>query len=84
MRIWAKNMTDNKIVSDYVYDVDGDFDIHDFPEYISQICEKLDIPTPIILIKHIKNFLIFNSTFFTPDEFVESYFYEKFEIQLIN
>ncbi len=84
MRIWAKNVTDNKIVNDYILQIKGTFDIHEFPTYITTMCDKLDIPTPIILVKHIKNFLLFNSTFFAPDEFVESYPYDKFEIQLIH
>lgn len=83
MRIWAKNIKENKLISDYILQIDT-FDIHEFPDYITNMCEKLDIPTPIILVKHIKNFLLFNSTFFSPDEFVESYPYDKFEIQLIN
>ena len=84
MRIWAKNMVDNKIINDYIYTSSGDFDIHSFPEYITKKRKKLDIPTPIILVKHIKNFILFNSTYFSGDEFVESYPYDKFEISLIN
>ena len=83
MRIWAKNMVDGKVINDYIYNIPGNFDIHEFPNYITSICEKLDNPTPIILVKHIKNFILFNSTFFSPDEFVESYHYDKFEISLI-
>lgn len=83
MRIWGKNLSNNKIVTEYVYKIEGDFDVHKFNDYISFICDKLDIASPVILIKHIKNFLLFNSITFYPDDFIESYKYEKFVIELL-
>ncbi|MBR4745686.1 MAG: hypothetical protein IK070_03170 [Clostridia bacterium] len=82
MRIWAKNLVDGKIVKDFIFEIDS-FDVHKFESYVSYACEKLDNPTPIVLVKHIKNFILFNSAVFSPDEFVESYHYDKFEVALI-
>ena len=36
-------------------------------EYLQEICGHFDIPTPILLTKHIKNFLIFDNTIFTEE-----------------
>ena len=73
MRIWAKNLVDGKIVNDFIFEIDS-FDVHQFESYVSYACEKLDNPTPIVLV---------NSAMFSPDEFVESYHYDKFEVALI-
>ena len=81
-RIYAKLVKNNKVVSDYVYSLTSDFTIHDFFEYLQEICANLDIPTPIILTKHVKNFLLFDNTIFTQDDFVESFPYDKLVIEI--
>lgn len=81
-KIYAKLITDNKVNLDYVYELKNEFAIHDFFEYIQEICAQLDVPTPIILTKHIKNFLIFDSTTFLPEDFVESFPYDKLLVEI--
>lgn len=83
MRILGKVIKKNRIVRDYIYEIDGDFVIHDFYGYVEEICHNLDLPVPIILTTHIKNFLLFNSTFFTQEDFVEKFFEDKFVIEII-
>ena len=83
MKIWGKIIDDNKVVKDTVYTIDGDFSIHSFYDYISDICASLDIPVPVILTKHIKNFILFNHTHFTKDDFVEKFYNEKLAIEII-
>ena len=81
-RIYSKLVINNKVVADYVYSLKNEFAIRDFFEYLQEICSKLDIPTPIILTKHIKNFLLFDNTIFTQDDFVESFPYDKLVIEI--
>ena len=81
-KIYAKLIKNNKVVSDYVYELQNDFAIHDFFEYLQEICASLDLPTPILLTKHIKNFLIFDSTTFLPEDFVESFPYDKLLLEI--
>lgn len=83
VRILGKVIHKNRIVRDYIYEVDGDFVIHDFYNYIEEICHNLDLPVPIVLTTHIKNFLLFNSTFFTQEDFVEKFFEDKFVVEII-
>ena len=54
---------------------------HAFQEYIKEICYMLDIPNPVVLTKHIKNFILFNSTYFTEEDFVESINFERLVIE---
>ena len=83
MKILGKILKNNKVVKDYVYEINGDFVIHEFYDYINEICSHLDLPVPIILTTHIKNFLLFNSTFFTQNDFVEKFYEDKFVIEII-
>lgn len=83
-RIYAKIVKDNKMMGDYIYELQSDFVIHDFFDYMTEICAKLDIPVPMILVKHIKNFLLYNSTTFIPEDFVESFPYDKLIVEIYN
>ena len=82
-RIWAKLLIDNKIVKDMIYTVEGEFLVQRFYDYVEDMCHELDIPIPIVLTKHIKNFLLFNSTFFTQEDFVETFYEDKFVIEIV-
>lgn len=81
-KIYAKLVTDNKVKADYVYELKSEFAIRDFFEYLQEICSNLDIPTPILLTKHIKNFIVFDNTIFTEQDFVESFPYDKLVIEI--
>ena len=61
--------------------MENDFTIGEFEEYIKEICYMLDIPNPVVLTKHIKNFILFNSTYFTEEDFVESINFERLVIE---
>ena len=81
-KIYAKLIKNSKVTADYVYDINGEFIIHNFFDYLQEICMTLDVPTPIILTKHIKNFLLFDSTTFLPEDFVESFPFDKLVLEI--
>ena len=83
MRILAKVIKNNKIKKDYIYQLENDFTIHDFFEYMSDICSELDLPVPIVMTKHIKNFILFDSTTFTQEDFVETLGYDKLVLEIV-
>lgn len=55
-----------------IYHYDGKFDAAQFDEYVRFACHDMDIPTPIIMDCHIKNFVQFNICRFDETDFVES------------
>ena len=81
MIIFAKTTIDNKMISHCKYELKDDFKISEFEEYIKDICYTLDIPNPVVLTKHIKNFILFNSTYFTVEDFIESIHFERLTIE---
>ena len=83
IKIWAKLMTDHKIIKQYTYPLSSKIVYSRFFEYTSQICGELDVPTPVILKTHIFNFAKFNFVRFTKDDFVESFDYDNLVLEYI-
>lgn len=70
-RIWAKVLKDGKIIKQLTYERDDKFVYSQFFGYLADICEGLDIPTPILLKTHIFNYAKFNTVRFLPRDFAE-------------
>jgi hypothetical protein len=83
IKIWAKLMTDNKMVKQYVYEREGKFAYSEFLTYLIDICYELDIPTPILLKSHIINYGKFNFTRFLKRDFVELFEYDHLVLENI-
>ena len=81
MRIWAKLVTENKTLK--ATEITVDYDYHIFEEYVREIAYKLDIPTPVVLDKHIIDFTVYKSTRFFVEDFVESVNFEKLVLENI-
>ena len=81
IRIWAKVMKKEKIISQTIFEEVGEFDIEKFYDYVSQICQSLDIATPIILSKHLFHYVQFNNTTFIPNDFPEVVNFDKFILE---
>ena len=76
MRIWAKLMTDGKIQKQFVYEKDEQLVYSHFLDYVIDICQALDIPTPVLMKTHVFNFAKFNHVKFLARDFVESLGYD--------
>ena len=76
-RIWAKVIKDGKIVNQLTYERADKFVYSQFFSYLSDICEGLDIATPILLKSHIFNYAKFNTVRFLPRDFAETPDFDK-------
>ena len=81
VRIWAKLVKNNKIIRQTVYENPTPVDYSEFFNYVREICEKLDIPTPVIIKTHIFNYAKYNFLKFTPCDFVESFPFDKLVLE---
>ena len=77
VRIWAKLMLNGKIVRQCVYEHAGVTDYSIFYEYVRDICEKLDLPTPVLIKTHLFNYAKYNTVKFTKSDFVEDFPFDK-------
>ncbi len=81
VRIWAKIVTDNKLQRDLIYEAIGNFDPNELYLHVREICHKLDIPSPVVLKTHAKNYTEFNTCSFLTRDFVEYVDFEKLVLE---
>lgn len=84
MRLWGKVMIADKIVKQFVLEKEERLVFSSFFDYLSEICEKLDIPTPVLLKSHIMQFAKFRHVKFIPRDFVDSVSFDKLWIENIS
>jgi len=77
VKIFAKTIINNRVKKTFKYINDEDFEIDHFYDYVREICEHFDSPTPIVMAKHIKDYILFNNTQFIKEDFVEKVFFDK-------
>lgn len=81
VRLFAKTMSDSRIKKSYKCAFNEDFDINHFEFYIKCICEHFDSPSPIILAKHVRDYIMFGTVTFRQDDFVETVHFDKLIIE---
>lgn len=82
VKIWGKVIKNERILKNYVLEVDEANT--SFFDMLKNMCEKLNIPTPVLLDKHVYDFNVFNMSTFKPDDFIESVKFNRFTLQLVN
>lgn len=76
-KIWAKILKDGKIERQLTYSREDKFAYGEFFSYLADICEGLDIATPVLLKTHIFNYAKFNTVRFLPRDFAEPVDFDK-------
>ena len=81
IRIWAKVMKKDKIIKQCVFEKEGITDYSLFFDYLRDICEKLDIATPVLIKTHLFNYAKYNVVRFKQDDFVEPIDFDKLVLE---
>ena len=82
-RIWAKVYREDHIVKQFTLEGEKQFSYADFFTYLTEICEKLDIPTPLLLKTHLFNYAKFNHVVFKRADFMEAVDFDKLILENI-
>lgn len=82
-RIWAKVLYREHIEKQTVYESEKKFTYSQFFSYLAEICDGLDIPTPVLLKTHVFNYAKFNHVVFRPADFMESVSFDKLVLENI-
>ena len=82
-KIWAKIITDGKIEKQLTYEREDKFSYSDFFTYLADICEGLDIATPVLIKTHIFYYAKFNTVRFLPRDFAETVEFDKLVLENI-
>ncbi len=72
MKIWARVLKEHKAIRETVYERSERLTYSHFFTYLSDVCDELDVPTPVLLKPHIMDFAKFRHVKFKPKDFVES------------
>ncbi|MGI6239693.1 MAG: hypothetical protein ACOYI5_08725 [Christensenellales bacterium] len=78
-KLWAKIIVKHRIARQAT--VDCAFE--DAPRALTELCTAFDIPNPMWLGKHEREYARFGRTSFLPDHFVEAFPYQKLEIEFL-
>ena len=81
VKIWAKILKGDKIINQCMFEREGAIDYSEFFEYVREICETLDIPTPVIIKTHLFNYAKYNVLRFKKEDFVESVNFDKLVLE---
>ena len=82
-KIWAKVYENDRIAKQTVYESEKKFTYSRFFNYLTEICDTLDIPTPILLKPHLFQYAKFNHVVFRPQDFMENVPFQKFILENI-
>ncbi len=82
-KIWGKVIKDGKIIKQVTYEREDKFTYSKFFEYLADVCEALDIATPVLIKTHIFNYAKFNTVRFLPRDFAESVDFDKLILENI-
>ena len=82
-RIWAKVFEEDHVVKQITYEQTERFAYADFFRYLAEICDALDIPTPLLLKAHVFNYAKFNHVVFKRADFMESVEFDKLVLENI-
>lgn len=81
IRIWAKVLKKDKIIKQYIFEKDGAIDYSEFFDYLKNICENLDIATPVLIKTHLFNYAKYNNVRFVQADFVERVDFDKLVLE---
>lgn len=82
-KLWGKVIVGEKIIKQITYERDEKMVYSRFFTYLSDVCEGLDIATPILMKTHIFNFAKFGTVKFLPRDFAEKPEFDKLIIENI-
>ena len=82
MKIWAKTVLGEKITRSLLHEqtliCESNFD-----QTLYEICQQLDLPSPLVTPTNLRHFFAFNHVKFKPRDFVESVDFDYMELEFV-
>ena len=83
MKLWITTVKDEKITRDLVFEYEKIENIDEFIDVLQQVCDKLDVPTPVATKVNFNHYSMFNNTKFKPRDFVETVDFDHMNLEAI-
>ena len=81
IKIWGKILSQERILKSKTITVDEK--TTSFFDMLKDLCAAINIPTPVLLDKHVYDFNLFSVCTFKPDDFIEEVVFDKFVLEHI-
>ena len=81
IKVWGKVYTKERLIKSKTIKVE--IKNTTFFDMLATLCHSLNIPTPVLLDKHVYDFNLFNHCTFKPDDFIEDVVFDSFVIQYV-
>lgn len=82
-KFWGKILTDGKLVKSETADFDGDIQTA-LLAAIEHFSKSFDISAPMWQTLHTKQMGLFRKVMFRPDDFIDNFPYDSFELQMLD
>lgn len=83
MKVWAKTIVEEKITRSLLFEYEAMSNEDDFVFVLQQVCDTMDIPTPVATRVNFNHFVMFNNTRFKPRDFVESVDFDMLDLEAV-
>ncbi len=67
-----------------MYNLPANYNINKLELYMSDICNALDVETPILIKKHYQHLYFFHNTTFYKEDFIDKIHFDKMVCELIS
>ena len=81
IKIWGKLLVDDKLIKGKEIEVDEKRTT--FFDMLKNLCSVLNVPTPVLLDKHVYDFNVFKMCTFKPDDFVEPVNFDRLVLEYL-
>ena len=78
--IWVRLMRKNRIEKDAIVDCAHE----DWQQALETACRQMDMPRPLILPRHERDWQSFSQARFLPEHFIESVSFDRMEVEFID
>ena len=82
IKIWGKVILKEKIAKSKTVLVDETNTT--FFDMLTNMCQQLNIATPVLLDKHVYDFNLFHVSIFKPEDFIDEVYFDSFVLQLVS
>lgn len=83
MKLWATTVLGEKITRNIIYEYEYVGNTDEFVALLQNVCEKMDIPTPVVTYVNFNHYVAFNVTKFKQRDFVESVDFDYLTIEAV-
>lgn len=78
--IWVRLMEKSHIIKDTIESCTHE----NWTDALNEACRRLDLSCPVLMPKHYRDFETFSQTRFLPDHFIDSFPYDRMEVEYID